>query len=116
MAGQNEAFNIATVKCSDYENSIPSDFKAYGFLSTDICKRHEIDIHSIECTISALTISAVSRFLWRQKCNCKMGVADYHINGQWNDDGWDCKIIPAKELIPKEQIFIQKVPLRKVFK
>ena len=45
-----------------------------------------------------------------------MGVADYHINGEWNDDGWDCKIIPAKELIPKEQIFIQKEPLRKVLK
>ena len=48
MSGQNEAFNIATVNCSDYENSIPSDFKAYGFLSTDICKRLGTDIHSLE--------------------------------------------------------------------
>ena len=46
MAGQNEAFNIATVNCSDYEKSIPSDFKAYGFLSTDICKRHGVEIQN----------------------------------------------------------------------
>ena len=37
--GQNE-INIAEVNCKDYENSIPSDFKAYGFLpDSDLCKR-----------------------------------------------------------------------------
>ena len=36
---QNEFLNIVNVSCSDYENSIPSDFKTYGFLSTDLCIR-----------------------------------------------------------------------------
>ena len=53
--------------------------------------------------------------LERQKCRCKPGVADYHKNNEWDEDGWDCKIIPANEIDPKEVVYIQKEPLRKVF-
>ena len=59
MAGQNEAFNIATVNCSDYENSIPSDFKTYGFLSTDICKRPVIDIRSLELYVHSVDLKVL---------------------------------------------------------
>ena len=52
--------------------------------------------------------------LFRQRCNCKMGVSDYHINGEWDDNGWDCKIMSPKEISENEQVFIQQEPLRKV--
>ena len=43
-----------------------------------------------------------------------MGVSDYHINGEWDDNGWDCKIMSPKEISENEQVFIQQEPLRKV--
>ena len=52
--------------------------------------------------------------LERQKCSCKPGVADYHKNNEWDEDGWDCRIIPPNEIDPKEVVYIQMEPLRKV--